>query len=182
MLAAVYACQVTLMNRNLAADSYSSSHLLQLKLRLLWCHKMPLLIAVSAALRCIVLQVRRMFTAVGREVVALHRAAVGGLSLGDLPSSEWKYLSLPEVEEVFAGPSSEDIMGTSDSNSTGSSGTSGATSLERRAPSAVDEDEEEGQQVAGEAREPVAPMPKKVLEDEKRRRRTQALKKMVKNM
>lgn len=179
MLAAVYACQVTLMNRNLAADSYSSSHLLQLKLRLLWCHKMPLLIAVSAALRCIVLQVRRMFTAVGREVVALHRAAVGGLSLGDLPSSEWKYLSLPEVEEVFAGPSSEDIMGTSDSNSMGSSG---ATSLERRAPSAVDEDEDEGQQGTGEPRGSVAPTPKKVLEDEKRRRRTQALKKMVKNM
>lgn len=36
MLAAVYACQVTLMNRNLPADSYSSSHLLQLKLRPLW--------------------------------------------------------------------------------------------------------------------------------------------------
>lgn len=120
-----------------------------------------------------------MFTAVGREVVALHRAAVGGLSLGDLPSSEWKYLSLPEVEEVFAGPSSEDIMGTSDSNSTGSSG---ATSLERRAPSAVDKDEEEGQQGAGEPSGSVAPTPKKVLEDEKRRRRTQALKKMVKNM
>ena len=122
-----------------------------------------------------------MFTAVGREVVALHRAAVGGLSLGDLPSFEWKYLSLPEVEEVFAGPSSEDIMGTCDSNSTGSSGTSGATSLERRAPSAADEDEE-GQQGAGEPRGSMAPAPKKVLEDEKRRRRTQALKKMVKNM
>jgi 16S rRNA pseudouridine516 synthase len=35
-------------------------------------------------------QVRRMFAAVGNHVDALHRSAVGGLALGDLPSGEWR--------------------------------------------------------------------------------------------
>ena len=37
-------------------------------------------------------QVRRMFAAVGNHVLALHRSAVGGLSLGDLPPGAWREL------------------------------------------------------------------------------------------
>ena len=37
-------------------------------------------------------QVRRMFAAVGNHVLALHRAQVGGLHLGDLPEGEWRIL------------------------------------------------------------------------------------------
>ena len=35
-------------------------------------------------------QVRRMFAAVGNHVEALHRSAVGGLTLGDLAPGEWR--------------------------------------------------------------------------------------------
>lgn len=37
-------------------------------------------------------QVRRMFAAVGNHVLALHRSAVGGLSLGELPPGAWREL------------------------------------------------------------------------------------------
>ena len=42
-------------------------------------------------------QVRRMFAAVGNHVEALHRAAVGGLQLGDLPPGEWRVLGPGEL-------------------------------------------------------------------------------------
>ncbi len=35
-------------------------------------------------------QVRRMFAAVGNHVEALHRSAIGGLTLGDLAPGEWR--------------------------------------------------------------------------------------------
>ena len=38
-------------------------------------------------------QVRRMFAAVGNHVEALHRAAIGGLTLGALPAGEWRVLT-----------------------------------------------------------------------------------------
>jgi len=38
-------------------------------------------------------QVRRMFAAVGNHVVALHRSAIGSLTLADLPSGEWRMLT-----------------------------------------------------------------------------------------
>ena len=37
-------------------------------------------------------QVRRMFAAVGNHVEALHRSAVGGLTLGDLDAGHWRLL------------------------------------------------------------------------------------------
>src|SRR5690606_16385561 len=37
-------------------------------------------------------QVRRMFAAVGNHVEALHRSAVGGLTLGDLQEGKWRLL------------------------------------------------------------------------------------------
>ncbi|KAG1671815.1 hypothetical protein FOA52_000192 [Chlamydomonas sp. UWO 241] len=56
-------------------------------------------------------QVRRMFTAIGHEVVALHRASVGGLTLGDLPEAEYRLLSLEEVGAVFDGPGGDEVLG-----------------------------------------------------------------------
>ena len=38
-------------------------------------------------------QVRRMFAAMGNHVDALHRSAVGGLTLGDLAPGEWRLVS-----------------------------------------------------------------------------------------
>ncbi len=48
-------------------------------------------------------QVRRMFAAVGNHVESLHRSAIGGLTLGDLPEGQWRLLTADEVEKVFAG-------------------------------------------------------------------------------
>ena len=38
-------------------------------------------------------QVRRMFAAVGNHVVALHRSAIGSLTLGDLGAGKWRVLN-----------------------------------------------------------------------------------------
>jgi 16S rRNA pseudouridine516 synthase len=42
-------------------------------------------------------QARRMFAAVGNHVTALHRAAIGPLTLGDLAPGEWRLLSVEEI-------------------------------------------------------------------------------------
>ncbi len=42
-------------------------------------------------------QVRRMLSAVGHEVVALHRESIGALTLGSLAPGEWRELSPEEV-------------------------------------------------------------------------------------
>lgn len=42
-------------------------------------------------------QIRRMFAAAGNHVEALHRAAFGPLTLGDLPEGEWRLLTSDEV-------------------------------------------------------------------------------------
>jgi 16S rRNA pseudouridine516 synthase len=47
-------------------------------------------------------QARRMFAAVGNHVEALHRSQVGGLTLGDLPSGEWRLLSAEDRAQLFA--------------------------------------------------------------------------------
>jgi 16S rRNA pseudouridine516 synthase len=46
-------------------------------------------------------QVRRMFAAVGNHVEALHRASVGGLSLGDLAAGQWRALDDAERLRIF---------------------------------------------------------------------------------
>ena len=46
-------------------------------------------------------QARRMFAAVGNHVETLHRASVGGLSLGDLASGQWRALDEAERAQVF---------------------------------------------------------------------------------
>ena len=46
-------------------------------------------------------QVRRMFAAVGNHVEALHRSAVGGLSLGGLPEGQWRMLDAVERDRLI---------------------------------------------------------------------------------
>lgn len=46
-------------------------------------------------------QVKRMFAAVGNHVERLHRAAIGGLELGDLPEGQWRILSPQEISRVL---------------------------------------------------------------------------------
>jgi len=47
-------------------------------------------------------QVRRMFAAVGHHVEALHRPQVGGLTLGDLASGQWRALGDDDRHRLFA--------------------------------------------------------------------------------
>ena len=47
-------------------------------------------------------QVRRMFAASGNHVVSLHRWAIGGLELGNLPSGEWRVLT-PAERKLLLG-------------------------------------------------------------------------------
>ena len=49
-------------------------------------------------------QVRRMFAAVGNHVEALHRSAVGGLALGDLPEGEWRIVDESERARLLSPP------------------------------------------------------------------------------
>jgi 16S rRNA pseudouridine516 synthase len=46
-------------------------------------------------------QVKRMFAAIGNHVERLHRAAIGGLMLGDLGEGQWRTLSPDEVALVL---------------------------------------------------------------------------------
>lgn len=46
-------------------------------------------------------QVRRMFAATGNHVETLHRAAIGGLTLGDLAEGSWRELSVTERQRVI---------------------------------------------------------------------------------
>lgn len=45
-------------------------------------------------------QVKRMFEAVGHEVLLLHRESFGPLALGDLPQGKWRHLSIEEQKQV----------------------------------------------------------------------------------
>jgi 16S rRNA pseudouridine516 synthase len=54
-------------------------------------------------------QVRRMFAASGNHVVALHREALGGLTLDEnLAPGEFRPLDAREIEAIFAAPLWED--------------------------------------------------------------------------
>ncbi len=46
-------------------------------------------------------QVKRMIAAVGNRVEGLHRASMGLLGLGDLPSGEWRWLTADEVSRLL---------------------------------------------------------------------------------
>lgn len=45
-------------------------------------------------------QVRRMFAAIGHHVVALHRAAFGGLALGSLEAGAWRVLTPDDLSAL----------------------------------------------------------------------------------
>jgi 16S rRNA pseudouridine516 synthase len=47
-------------------------------------------------------QVKRMFAAVGNHVVALHRSAIGGLTLGDLAAGHWRILAETDMAKLFS--------------------------------------------------------------------------------
>ncbi|WIA11802.1 hypothetical protein OEZ85_011894 [Tetradesmus obliquus] len=51
-------------------------------------------------------QIRRMFASIGREVVALHRNAIGGLALADCGVAEgaWAFATPQQMAAVLAGP------------------------------------------------------------------------------
>lgn len=51
-------------------------------------------------------QVRRMFEAVGQEVLRLKRVRIAGVRLGDLPPGEWRELSPEEVRALTPSASS----------------------------------------------------------------------------
>ena len=46
-------------------------------------------------------QVRRMFTAVGNHVQALHRSRVGGLGLGSLQAGQWRSLDAHDLSSLL---------------------------------------------------------------------------------
>lgn len=46
-------------------------------------------------------QVRRTLSAVGHEVIALKRVAIGNLKLGDLPIGKWRFLASEEVKSLI---------------------------------------------------------------------------------
>lgn len=46
-------------------------------------------------------QVRRMFASQGNHVTALHRERIGGLTLGDLPSGQWRALGAADLATLF---------------------------------------------------------------------------------
>lgn len=48
-------------------------------------------------------EVRRLFEAVGHEVVRLKRVRLGGLELGTLEPGEWREISVGEVRAAFGG-------------------------------------------------------------------------------
>lgn len=45
-------------------------------------------------------QVRKMCEAVGKKVLALHRAKIGFLDVKDLKIGEWRYLNKKEIEKL----------------------------------------------------------------------------------
>ena len=46
-------------------------------------------------------QVRKMCESVGRKVLALHRARIGGIGVKDLRLGTWRYLNKKEIEELL---------------------------------------------------------------------------------
>lgn len=46
-------------------------------------------------------QVRRMFAALGNHVTALHRSAVGGLTLDGVAAGEWRALDADDIAKLF---------------------------------------------------------------------------------
>lgn len=50
-------------------------------------------------------QIRKMCEAIGHPVISLHRTAIGGLELKDLPEGKWRYLSKDELKLIYSNKS-----------------------------------------------------------------------------
>lgn len=48
-------------------------------------------------------QIRRMFEALGNEVVSLHRFQTGGLIIGNLPEGQWRRLDQADINALLTG-------------------------------------------------------------------------------
>ena len=46
-------------------------------------------------------QVRKMCEAIGKKVIALHRAKIGNIEVKDIELGKWRYLNTEEVEELL---------------------------------------------------------------------------------
>ncbi len=46
-------------------------------------------------------QVRKMCEAIGKKVLALHRAKIGNIGVKDLKLGTWRYLSYEEVKQIL---------------------------------------------------------------------------------
>ena len=46
-------------------------------------------------------QVRKMCEAIGKKVIALHRAKIGNLGVKDLELGTWRYMTIKEVEQIL---------------------------------------------------------------------------------
>mgnify|MGYP003489991852 CR=1 FL=1 len=46
-------------------------------------------------------QVRKMCEAIGKKVIALHRAKIGNLGVKDLKLGTWRYMTKKEVEQIL---------------------------------------------------------------------------------
>lgn len=46
-------------------------------------------------------EVRKMFEAVGKHVIALHRCKIGNIEVKDIPLGKWRYLKSKEVEDLI---------------------------------------------------------------------------------
>lgn len=48
-------------------------------------------------------QAKRMFAALGNHVESLHRAGIGGLTLGDLPVGQWRVVDAADLAALWQG-------------------------------------------------------------------------------
>ena len=46
-------------------------------------------------------QVRKMCEAIGKKVIALHRAKIGNIGVKDLKLGTWRYLTKDEVKQIL---------------------------------------------------------------------------------
>ncbi len=46
-------------------------------------------------------QVRKMCEAVGKKVIALHRAKIGNIGVKDIEIGKWRYLKPNEIEDLL---------------------------------------------------------------------------------
>lgn len=54
-------------------------------------------------------QIRRMFQALGMQVLRLHRVQIGALPLGDLPAGRWRELTAHEIEDLLTWDASRSV-------------------------------------------------------------------------